>query len=719
MKTILVLSANPEGTAVLELAREVLDIRKALGRSKLQDDFELVHRAEVQWKDFRRAIDDLQPEIVHFSGHGTGKMGIQVEEEDRTVRVVSADALARMFKSFPCVKCVVLNACYSEEQAIAIHRHVPYVVGMSLSIGDRAAREFAEAFYDGLFAGRGYREAFELGLSGMANDVEVWTPVLLRREPMTPIVQSVTPLASQASGAQVFISYRSQDPDRTLAEAFQVGIQAAGFSAFMAGASIRLGEDWVRRIDAELEACEYFLLLLSERSAVSEMVTEEVRRAKQLRDRTGKPMLLPIRVDFPMDSPLNYDLRGYLQRIQQREWKSDRDTAGILTEILALMGGSIPPSPPWEGGDMKALETPAIVESFVDRESVQMPPLPVAEPELPGGQVDLASQFYVERGNERSSIEARCYEAITRPGALIRIKAPRQMGKTSLMSRILRYAEQQGCLGVPLSFQIADSVVFGDLDRFLKWFAASVARRLKLPNKLNDYWDDVFGSKDNCTAYFEEYILPSLTQPLALCLDEVDMVFQHERIAADFFGLLRNWHEMGKSSDLWKRFRLVVVHSTEVYIPMNINQSPFNVGLPIELPEFTAQQVQDLALRHGLRWNTSQIDRLMGMVGGHPYLVRLGLYHVAREDVSLEELLQQAPTEAGLYADHLRRHLWNLEQHPSLAAAVRRLVRSDVPVRLESVEAFQLHSMGLVDLLGNEVTFRSELYRVYFADRLQ
>jgi hypothetical protein len=63
--------------------------------------------------------------------------------------------------------------------------------------------------------------------------------------------------------------------------------------------------------------------------------------------------------------------------------------------------------------------------------------------------------------------------------------------------------------------------------------------------------------------------------------------------------------------------------------------------------------------------------------------------------------------------------LWNLEQHPSLAAAVRRLVKSKSPVRLESVEAFQLHSMGLEDLLGNEVTFRSELYRVYFADRLQ
>ncbi len=137
--------------------------------------------------------------------------------------------------------------------------------------------------------------------------------------------------------------------------------------------------------------------------------------------------------------------------------------------------------------------------------------------------MDLASQFYVERGK----IEARCYEAIATPGALIRIKAPRQMGKTSLMSRILRHGEQQGCLGVPLSFQVADSVVFGDLDKFLRWFAASVGRRLQIPNRLNDYWDEVFGSKDNCTAYFEEYLLPTLNKPLVLCLDEVDMVFQH------------------------------------------------------------------------------------------------------------------------------------------------------------------------------------------------
>jgi hypothetical protein len=105
-------------------------------------------------------------------------------------------------------------------------------------------------------------------------------------------------------------------------------------------------------------------------------------------------------------------------------------------------------------------------------------------------------------------------------------------------------------------------------------------------------------------------------------------------------------------------------------------------------------------------------------VGGHPYLVRLALYYIARGDTTLDGLLSRAATESGLYADHLRRHLWNLEQHPKLADAVRQLVRTDGNVRLDSVQAFQLHSMGLVDLVGNEVAFRSELYRSYFADRL-
>lgn len=292
------------------------------------------------------------------------------------------------------------------------------------------------------------------------------------------------------------------------------------------------------------------------------------------------------------------------------------------------------------------------------------------------------------------------------------------MGKTSLMARVLHHATKLGYLTVPLSFQLADATVFSNLDRFLQWFCASISWQLELTDRLSDYWSSMLGSKMSCTNYLERYLLPKIVSPLVLGLDEVDLVFQYPEIAADFFGLLRAWHEYAKNRDCWKKLRLIVVHSTEVYVPQNINQSPFNVGLPISLPEFTSEQVNNSAQRHGLDWNAVQVEQLMAMVGGHPFLVRLALYHIAQQEMTLEQVLQTASTETGLYSDHLRRHLWNLEHHPELVTAIKQVVSANREVRLEVVQAFKLHSMGLVHLQGNDVIPRCELYRQYFSERL-
>jgi len=506
---------------------------------------------------------------------------------------------------------------------------------------------------------------------------------------------------------RVFISYRSQDPDLSLAQEFYEALKAAEHQPFMAGASIQLGENWPRRIDQELEQCDYLLLLLSPQSATSEMVTEEVRRAKELRDKRSehKPVILPIRVNFPLDSPLNYDLRGYLSRIQQRQWHSSADTSVILQEILGLLAAGEAPTP----AEPQEVTVPVV-------ESPDEPPLPVAEPELrrePGGTIRPDSSLYVER----PPIELDCYEEILQPGALIRIKAPRQMGKTSLMARIVNHAKEQGYQAIPLNFQRADSQLFTNLDQFLRWFCEQVGRKLKQLKQIDDYWVGS-GSKGKCTAYFEECLLEEIETPLVLGLDEVDRVFPHRQVADDFFALLRSWYESARygdfTSELWEKLRLVVVHSTEVYVPLDINQSPFNVGKNVELLEFNAAQVEDLARRYGLNWADSQIEQLMSLVGGHPYLVRKAFYHLRRQDLTVEELLQLAPTEAGIYSDHLRRHLLNLQHYPQLEVALRRVVIKNSSVELESELAFKLDSMGLVKLQGNEVMPRCDLYRHYF-----
>jgi serine/threonine-protein kinase len=342
-------------------------------------------------------------------------------------------------------------------------------------------------------------------------------------------------------------------------------------------------------------------------------------------------------------------------------------------------------------------------------------PRPPLTLDIPEGQVSLSSPFYVER----PPIESDCYEAITKPGALIRIKVPRQMGKTSLMSRILHYAHQQGYRTASLNFQSADTEFLTSLDRFLQWFCASVAWELGLEEKLDDYWKGILGSKNKCTNYFQRYLLAQSTSPLALGLDEVDQIFQHPEIATDFFGLLRAWHEQGKNQAIWQRLRLVIVHSKEVYIPLNINQSPFNVGLPIELPELNREQVRDLVQRHGLDWTEKEVEQLMNMMGGHPYLVRVALYHIAKGNMTLEKLLQVAPTQEGPYYDHLRRHLLNLEKSAELVAAVRQVVAADRPVEIRAAEAFKLRSMGLVKFRGNAVVPLCQMYRDYFRDRLK
>ncbi|MGI0486562.1 AAA-like domain-containing protein [Pantanalinema rosaneae CENA516] len=382
------------------------------------------------------------------------------------------------------------------------------------------------------------------------------------------------------------------------------------------------------------------------------------------------------------------------------------------TPVLKIREGQIsvpPPTPPSEGEPKLPPDPP---------ESSPIP-VPVAPLEIPEGQVPLDSPFYIER----PPIEVDCYETILRPGALIRVKAPRQMGKSSLLSRILDAAAQQDYEIAALSFQSADAKYLTDLDQFLKWFCACITNELGLPNKINEYWaDDFLGSKDKCTNYFQRYLLAEVKHPLALGLDEVDEVFKHPEVAVDFFGLLRAWHEKSKNNRVWQKLRLVLSHSKEVYIPLNINQSPFNVGVAVELPLLTTSQVQELVFKHGLDWSNEQLEQVMSLFGGHPFLVRMAFYQLAKGRVTLETLKQVAATEESFYSDHLRRHLLNLRADDALFLAARKVFANPGPinvVQVGSAEAFKLRSMGIVKTKGNDVIPLCTLYWQYFSNRLE
>ena len=533
---------------------------------------------------------------------------------------------------------------------------------------------------------------------GLERVEEVLDSVLARPETSVP---------ASGNKARVFISYRSQEPDVSLAQAFHEQLQAAGHEPFMAAESIDWGENWVKRIDQELKRCDYFLLLLSERSATSDMVAGEVQTAKQLRDQWGKPVILPVRVNLPLDDPLNAELRSGLQTIQQKAWQGPEDTAALVQGCLALINAGDAPAPAKESN-----------EPEITPPSHQRPPLPVADLELPSGTMPLDSKFYIRR----EPWDTRCLQEIEHRGGLVRVKAPRQMGKTSLLARIRDRATELGYQTVTVDFLETDERTFTDSSLFLKRLCALVSRKLGFsPRKVTEFWDEeLFGPKENCTDFFEEHILSKIDTSLFLGLDELDRLFPYEAVSKEFLTLLRSWNEKAKVDKTWAKFKLAIAHSTESYVVLESNVSPFNVGLAVELPEFSSAQVMDLVGKHGLNWSEADVEALMAMVGGHPYLIRLALYHVAQQDLTLAQLLQAAPTDAGIYGEHLRRHLWNLQQHPELAKAFEQVIMSENPVALKSILAFKLNGMGLVNLQGNDVVLRHErLYRPYFHSRLR
>ena len=335
-------------------------------------------------------------------------------------------------------------------------------------------------------------------------------------------------------------------------------------------------------------------------------------------------------------------------------------------------------------------------------------------PCYPSGAVPLDSPFYLNH----PSLEKQVYQEIKKPGALIRIKGAREMGKTSLLLRILDNANRQGFHTISLNLEQVEQSILSNLNQFLRWLCANIAYQLQRKPMLDEYWDEDLGSKISCTLYFQEYLLESINTPLVLALDEVNQVFEHPQVTKDFLPLLRSWYEEAKRLPIWQKLRLIVVHSTEIYVPLQLNQSPFNVGLPIQLDSFHQEEVELLAQRYGLDWeDEEEVRQLMAIVGGHPALVNLALYHLSRREITLSQLLETAHTANGIYAHHLQRHWATLETQPELARAFDTVLNATEPVPLNPILTHKLSSMGLIKLSETRAIASCELYRRYFIQK--
>ena len=331
----------------------------------------------------------------------------------------------------------------------------------------------------------------------------------------------------------------------------------------------------------------------------------------------------------------------------------------------------------------------------------------------PSGPIPLASPLYILR----APIEQRAFQEITQPGCVVRIKAPPQFGKSSLLLRIVHQAQQLGYATALMDFQQLDAAILSDGDRLLQWFSATLALKLGVEADPTAAWNTIVGSQLSATLFVREQVLRTVNRPVLLAINDLGRLFEYPATAQGFLPLLRSWYEEASHDDLWQHLRLVVTYSTDSYLPLDINYSPFNIGLPLALPEFTAAQVLELAGLYGLGWGDHEAQQLMALVGGHPSLVHESIYHLSQDSMGLESLLQTACTPQGIYQGHLQKLLAEVNS-PQWAEPVRALVMGEEAISLDPLLAYQLEGIGLIKGSAEGWQISRDLYRQSLRQRL-
>ncbi len=530
--------------------------------------------------------------------------------------------------------------------------------------------------------------------------------------------QGKRPQPTWTDQARVFISYKRHAPtDSALAGFLAENLSQQGHLPFI-DKTMRVGTSWLDEIDQKLREADYLIVLISQQSADSEMVQQEVFRSYEYHRTQGYPDILPIRIQY--EGMLPYTIAAFLNSRQYLVWNDESDNRQVLDDLMSVMQGQALEQPTLNF-KVSPQQVTVLNEDgrLSKREETVSPPLPEFDPRLladlsaPGGTMRISDALYLER-----EADAHLRRQLARPGTITTIRAGRQTGKSSLLARGVHHARQSGARIVSLDLQRVDSDDLVNSDAFLFYLGNYILSRLRLDTtQIERFWKMPLGAQDRLTALMEDLVLPSLDKPMILAIDEADRLLDTP-FYSDFFGLLRSWHNSAAYEPSWEMMNLAMVISTEPYLLIaDPNQSPFNVGLKLYLDDFNEVQVRDLNARHGSPIATADLPAFRQLLGGHPYLTRKALYTLVSEKMEWPAFLNVAASDNGPFSDHLRRQMWLLYRRPELIAALRTIIRVQ---RCDDEDArFRLLRAGLIQASGDLCTARCELYQIYFKDRLE
>ena len=279
---------------------------------------------------------------------------------------------------------------------------------------------------------------------------------------------------------RVFISYVRVIPDQSLAYFLEDYLVNRGHSVFV-DTKIPVGVEWAAEIRYQIEASDFFVVLLSKDSIRSAMVREEVALAYRLSKRTEKTLtILPVRVGFQGELP--YDLGAYINPIQFALWLNHESYESIGEQITSAIEGAVVLPNPGKSNDAEALTSG--IQALADVTEHLGAPLPSADLRLETGAIKVGSPFYIERP---SDFALKKYALIQ--GTTIIVKGMRQIGKSSLLARAYAAFPNHEQQAFYLDFQLIDQSDLVSLQTLLRYIARKLARFFKTKIKPQDIWD--------------------------------------------------------------------------------------------------------------------------------------------------------------------------------------------------------------------------------------
>lgn len=343
--SILFLAADPTDASRLRLGEEFREINEKLRQSSQRDQFQLeLPQLSTRPSDITQAMLDNAPQIVHFSGHGASTGELCFENQKGQSQLIDLEAIAALFEHFSSqVNCVLLNACYSEEQAKSIAKHVQYVIGMSNTIDDASAIAFSMGFYQALGANQSIEDAYKLGCIQirLQNTPGHQIPVLhIKKKPIAKDTTysrndiRTTPTKERADSSSIEIVYRCNDSVLPIYDEFDVHLcDSEGLDALLSRLTLGLTVKVTVQI---LDGTDYNSLNLDNTSwrrvDLIEAVTEKTERRRSLLETRVNRCIKLIEDNYGKPFGDEANIRACLEKVGQKLFnnKSGYSTIDIV-----------------------------------------------------------------------------------------------------------------------------------------------------------------------------------------------------------------------------------------------------------------------------------------------------------------------------------------------------------------------------------------------------